>query len=485
MEKRARQEQRTPNPSLAIVGAGIAGLTTALTLQDAGFNCTIYEASERIGGRIHSDTTTWDDSLVTERCGELIDRSQETLCSLIQRFGLQTTEQKQTNSPGAPSIAYFLGHYYTLNEQDFQPVYEIVRKQAQEAGYPTTCQHYTATGYELDHLSAYDWIERYVEDGHNAPLGRLLETACSGLFGLESREQSSLNLVYLLGLQPPGQFVAGNAISRSFRIVGGNQRLPEAIAQSLPEESIRLQHRLIAIRRNSNESVTLTFETGSGITEINCDHVVLTLPFSVLRHIDYRRAGFDELKQTAITQLGYGTNSKLFLQFDNRYWREQGLWPKPNNGFITTDLDIRVLWDSTRGLESEKGVLVSFTGGAVGAAYAPEKAYSTTDESEKVREYVRRCLEQLEQVLPGIGAHYTGKAALSYPTGDPYALGSYSCWRVGQYTLFGGYEGVRQGPIHFAGEHCSVQAQGFMEGGAGEGMRVAHEILQDYGITPL
>src|ERR1700676_5307320 len=112
-------------PSFAIVGAGIAGLTTALTLQDAGFNCTLYEASERIGGRIHSDTTTWDDSLVTEWCGELIDRSQEVLCSLIQRFGLQTTEQKQTNPPQTRAIAYFLDHYYSLQEQDFPPVYEI------------------------------------------------------------------------------------------------------------------------------------------------------------------------------------------------------------------------------------------------------------------------------------------------------------------------------------------------------------------------
>ena len=110
-------------PSLAIVGAGIAGLTTALTLQDAGFNCTIYEASEHIGGRMHSDTATWDDSLVTEWCGELIDRSQETLCALIQRFGLKTTEQQQTNLPQARRIAYFLGRYYSLNEQDFQPGY--------------------------------------------------------------------------------------------------------------------------------------------------------------------------------------------------------------------------------------------------------------------------------------------------------------------------------------------------------------------------
>src|SRR5450631_2201956 len=126
------------HPSLAIVGAGIAGLTTALILQDAGFGCTLFEASDRIGGRIHSDTTTWDDSLVTEWCGELIDRGQETLCSLIQRFGLQTTEAKQTNPPRVRNIAYFQNHYYSLHKQDFQPVYEIIRKQAQEAHYQPT-----------------------------------------------------------------------------------------------------------------------------------------------------------------------------------------------------------------------------------------------------------------------------------------------------------------------------------------------------------
>ncbi len=93
--------------------------------------------------------------------------------------------------------------------------------------------------------------------------------------------------------------------------------------------------------------------------------------------------------------------------------------------------------------------------------------------------YARNCLQQLEYVFPGISAHYTGKAALSYPTGDPYLLGSYACWRVGQYTHFGGYEGVRQGPVHFAGEHCSVEFQGFMEGAAREGARAAGEIVQD------
>ena len=62
---------------------------------------------------------------------------------------------------------------------------------------------------------------------------------------------------------------------------------------------------------------------------------------------------------------------------------------------------------------------------------------------------------------------------------------------MGQYTQFSGYEGLRQpdihtGKCHFAGEHCSTNFQGFMEGGAEEGARAANEILDDFknGILP-
>jgi len=269
----------------------------------------------------------------------------------------------------------------------------------------------------------------------------------------------------------------------SLQIAGGNQQLPLAIADSLPEGSIQLNHQLVAIKRNSNDSITLSFATSNGSSDVICDHVILALPFSTLRHVDYRQAGFDALKHTAIMQLGYGTISKLFLQFDTRYWYQDGPWPHPNTGFIITDLDIQVLWDASLGQAGSRGILVDYTSGPRGASYTPAAPYSTTHDSEKIQQYAQHCLEQLEQVLPGIRTHYTGTAALSYPTGDPYLRGSYSCWCVGQYTLFGGYERVRQGPIHFAGEHCSIDAQGFMEGGASEGARAAREILQDYGMV--
>src|SRR5260370_35323736 len=73
-------------PQIAIVGAGIAGLNAALTLQDAGLSCSLYEASNRVGGRMHSHTTSWSDGVGTEWCGEFIDNEHETIQRPINRF---------------------------------------------------------------------------------------------------------------------------------------------------------------------------------------------------------------------------------------------------------------------------------------------------------------------------------------------------------------------------------------------------------------
>jgi monoamine oxidase len=478
---------------IAIIGAGIAGLNAALTLQDAGLTCSVYEASNYIGGRMHSDASTWADGMVSEWCGEFIDSDHQTLLHLIKRFKLKTIDLGWEIPTLAQTLMYFFNRYYDAKEAwgSLEPTYPILQQQLQEAGFPTTYTHYTETGYQLDHLSAYDWIEQYMEGGHDTPQGRLLDSACRGYFGLDTRLQSSLNLVYTFGswfdedeqdFEDDDQLVSAGPMEGSVRIAGGNQRLPLAIASSLPEDCVQLNHQLVVIKRESDDTILLSFTTPTGPLEVICDHVILTLPFSTLRHIDYRQAGFDALKQKAITELGYGTISKLFLQFDTPYWYQDGPWPRLNNGFFITDLDIQTLWDGSVGQTGSHAILVNYTSGQKGAAYAPPTAYSTTIGSTKIQQYARDCLQQLERVFPGISAHYTGTAALSYPTGDPYLLGSYACWRVGQYTLFGGYEGVRQGPIHFAGEHCSTKWQGFMEGGASEGARAAREILQDYGI---
>jgi monoamine oxidase len=346
---------------IAIVGAGIAGLNAALTLQDAGLTSDLYEASHRIGGRMHSDTTTWGDGMASEWCGEFIDSDHETLWQLIGRFGLKVVDLGQGKFNRWQSVMYFSNRYYTTKEfaRDFEAINAVLEQQAREAGFPTTHTRYTETGYRLDHLSVYDWIEQYVKGGHTTPLGHMLDNACTGFFGLDTHVQSSLNLVYFFGswdTQEPSNSpkpVRGNG-----KIAGGNQQLPLAIARSLPDGSIHLDHQLVALKRNSDDSLTLSFKTPDGPLEVTCDRVILALPFSTLRHLDYQEAGFDALKLAAITQLGYGTISKLFLQFDTRYWYQEGPWPRKNNGFVITDLDIQTLWDTSIGQSGPHGLLV-------------------------------------------------------------------------------------------------------------------------------
>jgi monoamine oxidase len=471
-------------PRIAIVGAGIAGLNAALTLLDAGLSCDIYEASDRVGGRMHSDVVTWADGMVSEWCGEFIDAHHATIHQLITRFGLDTIALDRGSAGLAQSLIYFLGHSYDAEEltRDFQALAPRLQQQLQEAGFPTTHAHFTQAGLRLDQLSAYEWIEQYVAGGHTAPVGRYLDAACSSVYGLDTNEQSSLNLVYLFGsLDSLRGSIIPRPMQGNSKIVGGNERLPLAIASSLPQGRIHLGHQLVALERTGDVALTLTFDTADSSVQTQCDKVILALPFSALRRVDYQRAGFDLLKRTAIEQLGYGTISKLFLQFDRPYWYDHGPWPSPHSGFLVTDLDIQTLWDVSIGQTGAHGLLENYTSGRHGAAYAPPAPYTTNDDFAGIQRYAQDCLRQLERVFPGISAHYTGRAALSYPTGDPYLLGSYACWRVGQYTQFGGYEGVRQGPVHFAGEHCSIEFQGYMEGAAQEGARAGREIAQEAG----
>lgn len=473
-------------PRIAIVGAGLAGLAAALALQDAGFSCQIYEASSRLGGRIHSQSNIWMQGLVSEWCGEFIDREHQALWRLIRRFGLETIDLGKHVPTSARSLIYFSRHLQDPDDlaQELQRLAPVLHQQFQDVGFPTTYQHFTEAGARLDSLSVYQWIERFVEGGHGSLLGKVLNGGCRGFYGVETTGQSALNLVYLFGALAGAPsytgrpFMAGPA-QTSYKIVQGNQRLIQAIATALPVSSIHLDHRLTAIERDDTETITLSLTTQGGQQTVVADHVILAQPFSTLRLLDYQRAGFDALKQTAITQLLYGSISKLFLEFDTPYWYQKGPWPQEHSGFILTDLEIQTLWDGSLGQAASGGLLVNYTSGSRGAAYAPPSAYTTTADAEILQEYASQALQQLEEIFPGISAHYTGHAALSYPTGDPYARGSYACWGVGQYTLFAGYEGIRQGPIHFAGEHCSVDWQGFMEGAAAEGVRAAHEVIQD------
>jgi monoamine oxidase len=82
-------------------------------------------------------------------------------------------------------------------------------------------------------------------------------------------------------------------------------------------------------------------------------------------------------------------------------------------------------------------------------------------------------------VLPGSVDGWNGQGAREYWPGNPWSLGSYSCYTPGQYRRFGNSAAARSHNCHFAGEHTSIESQGFLNGGVESGERAAREVLED------
>ena len=465
-------------PSVAVVGAGIAGLTAALQLRDHGIHATVYESSGRLGGRMFSNHRYWADDQVSEWCGELVDSGHATVRRLAARFHLPLDDLRAATPRGADDTYYFAGGYYRRAEvdRDFRPVYRAIERDSNAAGYPTTYAKSTRAGRALDSMSLHRWIESRVPGGHASRMGKLLDVAYATEYGADTSDQSALNLVYLMSDQPVrGRLSVLGVSDERYHIRGGNQRLPEAIAKHLGPGSVVTGMRLVRIARRSGGSHALTFERAGGTRTVVADIVLLALPFTVLRHVDVSRAGFDPRKELAIRTLGAGRSGKLQLQFRRRLWNETGPWPVRSTGGTYADTGYQSTWDVSRAQPGSQGILVDYTGGTAVDRLRTAVAYGTANDAA-VRRDAQRFLAQLEPVYPGISRLWTGAATSSKPHLDPNLRLSYSYWRVGQYQRIAGYERVRQGAVYFTGEHTSIDYQGYMEGGPSEGVRAAGQI---------
>ena len=473
MGRFAKAAYAAGQPHIAVVGAGLAGLTCAYRLQQAGYYATVYEANpERIGGRCWT-IRSFAEGQIAEHGGELIDQGHTAMRQLSQELGFTLDNLLQAQPNGTEDFFYVNGGKYPYSELlvDLNGIYQQMHKDVSAASYPTLWNLYTQRGWELDHMSIIDWLNATVPGGASSKLGRVLDIAYNIEYGAECSEQSALNLLYLLGYSGQGQFRVFGQSNEKYHVKGGNDQVPRELGRRLAGQ-IELDHVLTAIKQNSGGSFTLTFQNGTGNVTTTVDHVVLAIPFSMLRGVNYSKAGFEPLKVTAIKELPMGTNSKLHVQFKDRFWYAAG-----NNGNTYGDTGYQNTWEVTRaqGGGKGKGILVDYTGGKIGASFG-----SGTPQGR-----AQQFLGQLAPQFPkaDLSEHWDSKDPLTvtvdYWAGYPWTKGSYSYWKVGQYTKFSGMEYARQGNCHFCGEHTSQDFQGYLNGGVETGERVAGDILGD------
>jgi monoamine oxidase len=328
-------------------------------------------------------------------------------------------------------------------------------------------------------MSVAEWIDTRVPGGRESWLGKFIEDAYVVEYGAEADEQTAVNVVYLLSGQPdPGKPEIWGTSDERYHIRGGNQQLPEAIAAALPAGSIKHGWQLIALRRNSDGTQSLTFEVDGRYRTVRADHTILTVPLGVLQRIDLAAAGFDQRMRRAITALRMGACSKLNLQLESRVYTGTGPWPGVSNGRIFADAGFQQCWDATWGQPGRKGILIQYGGGDGARRFQPPEPFLTS-RAPYVRNTAEQMVRTIDPVLPGVSGQWTGKATLSAWHLNPYAYGAYSYYPIDYCHRYAGYESVRQGNVHLAGEHTSTDSQGYMNGGASSGQRAANEIIAD------
>lgn len=439
-----------------IVGAGLAGLTVAHRLRQRGVSAVIYEAGGRVGGRAFTARDTFPAR--AELGGELIDTRHTSLRGLVAELGLHLVDV----SSGAGSFErerYFLqGTAWTEDQvlSMLRPLYALVARDLAAIGRgPITWEHHTPTAEALDQLSLAGWLDR---NGVSGPARALIEVAFTGELGLDPNAQSALGFLGMLGREVDRVALYGDSDER-FVVREGSDAVTAALANGAV---IHRDHALIALRPRSDGRVRCVFDRGGSAVEVDAGRVVLALPFSQLRRCELA-IELPRVKRRAIEELPYGTNAKVLVGVQGRPWNEARCTGTSfHDGGVYHES-----WEATRGFAQESTVLTAFSGGRLGVQVG-----DSNPEAQG-----RRFVDAIDVVFPGTAGAYTGRTArMHWPTAR-FFEGSYSSYGPGDVTSIGGAQGFAVDRVHFAGEHTSARAQGYMEGAVESGERVAREVL--------
>jgi monoamine oxidase len=454
---------------VAVVGAGLAGLVCTHRLAQAGLAVDVFEAWNRTGGRTFTARGMLDGGQICELGGELIDSDHSVMQGLAMELGLTLDDLLES---GFEDTYHLAGRAVPANDvaTSFAPVSEQIAMQL-EATFeldammqPTPAA--VAAFMRLDEMSLRAWLDA-PSNMADETIRSLLAVAYTGEYGREVDEQSVLNMMYLIDYEVPDPFRIFGDSDERYHVHEGSSAIAEALT-AMYASQIQLEHRLVAIREGSGGKVRLVFDRAGTSVEREYEQVLITVPFTTLRDVTIDLELSPE-KRTLIDELPYGQNAKLMMQTTTRPWRD-----RMASGAGFTDNGAQTFWDSARGQDGAQGILTHFVGGDGGVAIG-----SGTPESQ-----ADRVAPLLDAVFPGFAGARNGRVLRMHWPSQENFRGSYACYAPGQWSI-GGNEGTTEAGdrLYFAGEHTSIDFQGYMEGAAETGQTAADAILRARGLS--
>jgi monoamine oxidase len=453
---RAQKKQQ-----VLVIGAGLAGLHAALTLQDAGLDVRVIEGRDRVGGRVLSHRNVPGNP---ESGGTSFAPGYARLVTACNTYGVGLVDL-------TPAIPFFFQRELFLGGERItaeawptsprNPFPEPLRKVVPGAflGMVVGPKNPLATndawidpanaGLDVplhDWLKSLGWSDAMIHMAYDINPG----------WGNSARDVSTLMVLCALKFQQAQQELAkGKAMGYTAR--GGNQAIPEAMAKAL-RMPVELNRKVVAIRTDKSGTEVRCADG----TSYRADRVVCTIPPAVLRTVKIEPA-LSGAQAAGIAKVGVQTISLMHIVPKTKFWEKDGMSPNFNSDGL-----VNMLVAERKGADPKE--VTSLTAWLRGANAARLDRLSTAEAQAAV-------VREIESLRPAARGQLEVLAYHSWKL-DPFSLGDWVVWEPGQVNAFARDIARAHGRLHFCGEHTAISNRG-MEGAMESAERAALEILQE------